>query len=202
MAKKKESSAGRYNVSGEEVAREFDISLPELDELIKTRGPDGIRKLNEMYGGLNGLEQKLKTNLITDLSSDEADLRLRTAAFGRNEIPSKSPKNFIHFMFDALKDHTRIILIILSIISLVLSFYPSSKETFEAEINLNSTVYLIPIKHIVVGDICQIKNDDLLPVDGLVVQSHDLKVNESSLNGESDLIEKHESRDPFLLSGK
>ena len=66
----------------------------------------------------------------------------------------------------------------------------------------DSTVRLIPIKDIVVGDICQIKNGDLLPVDGLVVQSNDLKVDESSLTGESDLIEKHESRDLFLLSGK
>ncbi|CAF1601855.1 unnamed protein product, partial [Didymodactylos carnosus] len=42
---------------------------------------------------------------------------------------------------------------------------------------------------------------DLLPADGIVVQSNDLKVDESSLTGESDLIKKHESKDPFLLSG-
>ena len=59
----------------------------------------------------------------------------------------------------------------------------------------------IPIKEIVVGDICQIKYGDLLPADGVVVQSNDLKVDESSLTGESDLIKKHESKDPFLLSG-
>lgn len=59
----------------------------------------------------------------------------------------------------------------------------------------------IPIKEIVVGDICQIKYGDLLPADGVVVQSNDLKIDESSLTGESDLIKKHENRDPFLLSG-
>jgi Ca2+ transporting ATPase len=62
-------------------------------------------------------------------------------------------------------------------------------------------VQQIPIKDIVVGDICQIKYGDLLPADGVVVQSNDLKVDESSLTGESDLIKKHESKDPFLLSG-
>ena len=41
-----------------------------------------------------------------------------------------------------------------------------------------------------------------LPADGVVVQSNDLKVDESSLTGESDLIKKHEAKDPFLLSGK
>ncbi len=65
----------------------------------------------------------------------------------------------------------------------------------------NNIVKQIPIKDIVVGDICQVKYGDLLPADGVVVQSNDLKVDESSLTGESDLIKKHESKDPFLLSG-
>lgn len=59
----------------------------------------------------------------------------------------------------------------------------------------------LAIREIVVGDICVVKYGDLLPADGVVVQSNDLKVDESSLTGESDLIKKHESKDPFLLSG-
>lgn len=34
----------------------------------------------------------------------------------------------------------------------------------------------IPISEIVVGDICQIKYGDLLPADGILLQSNDLKV--------------------------
>lgn len=34
----------------------------------------------------------------------------------------------------------------------------------------------VPISDIVVGDICQIKYGDLLPADGLLLQSNDLKV--------------------------
>ncbi|KAI0981353.1 hypothetical protein GJ496_004465 [Pomphorhynchus laevis] len=41
---------------------------------------------------------------------------------------------------------------------------------------------------------------DLIPADGLILQSNDLKVDESSLTGESDLIKKGEYN-PFLLSG-
>ena len=74
-----------------------------------------------------------------------------------------------------------------------------SDQTFNV-IRSNS-VKQIPIKEIVVGDICQFKYGDLLPADGVVVQSNDLKVDESSLTGESDLIKKNESKDPFLLSG-
>ncbi|KAJ7391328.1 ATPase, Ca transporting, plasma membrane [Desmophyllum pertusum] len=53
---------------------------------------------------------------------------------------------------------------------------------------------------IVVGDLCQVKYGDLLPADGVVVQCNDLKVDESSLTGESDLVKKGE-KDPLLLAG-
>ena len=43
---------------------------------------------------------------------------------------------------------------------------------------------------------------DLLPADGIVIQSNDLKVDESSLTGESDHVKKGEATDPMLLSGK
>ncbi|GIY56470.1 plasma membrane calcium-transporting ATPase 3 [Caerostris darwini] len=59
----------------------------------------------------------------------------------------------------------------------------------------------IPVSDIVVGDICQVKYGDLLPADGLLIQSNDLKVDESSLTGESDHVKKGESMDPVLLSG-
>ena len=42
---------------------------------------------------------------------------------------------------------------------------------------------------------------DLLPADGIVIQSNDLKVDESSLTGESDHIKKNAQTDPTLLSG-
>ncbi|XP_059142779.1 plasma membrane calcium-transporting ATPase 2-like isoform X3 [Physella acuta] len=59
----------------------------------------------------------------------------------------------------------------------------------------------IPVGSLVVGDICQVKYGDLLPADGIIIQSNDLKVDESSLTGESDHVKKGENRDPMLLSG-
>ena len=43
---------------------------------------------------------------------------------------------------------------------------------------------------------------DLLPADGIIIQSNDLKVDESSLTGESDHVKKGEHLDPMLLSGE
>ncbi|XP_011298574.1 plasma membrane calcium-transporting ATPase 2 isoform X2 [Fopius arisanus] len=59
----------------------------------------------------------------------------------------------------------------------------------------------ISVSDIVVGDICQIKYGDLLPADGVLIQSNDLKVDESSLTGESDHVKKGEAFDPMVLSG-
>ncbi|VDK22292.1 unnamed protein product [Taenia asiatica] len=57
------------------------------------------------------------------------------------------------------------------------------------------------VGEIVVGDICLIKYGDLLPADGVIIQSNDLKVDESSLTGEADHVKKGEQIDPMLLSG-
>ncbi|XP_040851123.1 plasma membrane calcium-transporting ATPase 2 isoform X1 [Ochotona curzoniae] len=62
-------------------------------------------------------------------------------------------------------------------------------------------VVQIPVAEIVVGDIAQIKYGDLLPADGLFIQGNDLKIDESSLTGESDQVRKSVDKDPMLLSG-
>uniref|UniRef100_A0A8C5JHD0 ATPase plasma membrane Ca2+ transporting 4 n=1 Tax=Junco hyemalis TaxID=40217 RepID=A0A8C5JHD0_JUNHY len=42
---------------------------------------------------------------------------------------------------------------------------------------------------------------DLLPADGILIQGNDLKIDESSLTGESDQVKKSMDKDPMLLSG-
>ncbi|CAI5448891.1 unnamed protein product [Caenorhabditis angaria] len=59
----------------------------------------------------------------------------------------------------------------------------------------------VPVSDLVVGDIARVKYGDLLPADGFLIQSNDLKIDESSLTGESDHIKKSVESDPVLLSG-
>ncbi|KAF8370858.1 hypothetical protein PRIPAC_77287, partial [Pristionchus pacificus] len=59
----------------------------------------------------------------------------------------------------------------------------------------------VVVNELVVGDIGRVKYGDLLPADGILIQSNDLKIDESSLTGESDLIRKSSDADPMLLSG-
>ncbi|XP_019677578.1 plasma membrane calcium-transporting ATPase 4 isoform X4 [Felis catus] len=65
----------------------------------------------------------------------------------------------------------------------------------------NGHIIQLPVAEIVVGDIAQIKYGDLLPADGILIQGNDLKIDESSLTGESDHVKKSVERDPMLLSG-
>ncbi|KAI6183818.1 Calcium ATPase [Aphelenchoides bicaudatus] len=57
------------------------------------------------------------------------------------------------------------------------------------------------IHDLVVGDILLIKYGNSVPADGILVQGNELKVDESSLTGECDLIKKSIEADVVLLSG-
>lgn len=49
---------------------------------------------------------------------------------------------------------------------------------------------------------CPVSAGDLLPADGILMQGNDLKIDESSLTGESDHVRKSVEKDPILLSGE
>lgn len=59
----------------------------------------------------------------------------------------------------------------------------------------------IPVSDLVVGDIIRVKYGDLVPADGILLQSNDLKIDESSLTGESDYVTKCVGENPIILSG-
>lgn len=57
------------------------------------------------------------------------------------------------------------------------------------------------IFNIVVGDVVCLKIGDQVPADGLFLNGHSMKIDESSMTGESDLVDINEVEHPFLLSG-
>ncbi|KAI0982624.1 hypothetical protein GJ496_006785 [Pomphorhynchus laevis] len=64
----------------------------------------------------------------------------------------------------------------------------------------DSKLQRIPKIDLVVGDIYLFKYGDLLQADGFLVQGNDVRIDESSLTGESDLIKKNEEN-RTMLSG-
>lgn len=65
MSKKTKSGTDSTALTSIQAERQFGITLKELENLMQTRGSDGVKQLQEVFGGINGLEQKLKTNSIT-----------------------------------------------------------------------------------------------------------------------------------------
>jgi len=94
------------------------------------------------------------------------------------------------------------ILIAVLVVVFVTSFNDWSKERqfrgLQSKIDSDQRISVIrdgqinelPVKEILVGDICQIFYGHLIPADGLVIESNDLKIDESSLTGETNLIKK------------
>ncbi|KAJ7994453.1 hypothetical protein DPEC_G00249420 [Dallia pectoralis] len=250
----------RNSVSGNHEG-DFRVSVMELRGLMELRGSEAVVKVQEDYGDMVGLCQRLKTSPTEGLSGDLTDLEKRKEVFGQNLIPPKKPKTFLELIWEALQDVTLIILEVAALISLGLSFYQppggdtgdscgaaagGAEDEGEAEsgwiegaaillsvacvvlvtafndwskekqfrglqsrieqeqkfqVIRGAQVIQLPVADIVVGDIAQIKYGDLLPADGVLIQGNDLKIDESSLTGESDHVKKTADRDPMLLSG-
>lgn len=66
-------------------------------------------------------------SLLTGLSGNQSNLELRKQKYGSNVIPPKPPKSFLELVWEALQDTTLIILIVAAVISLGLSFVPSTQ---------------------------------------------------------------------------
>lgn len=98
----------------------FGYEVKTLQDLMENRGMEGVRRLNDEFGGLEELAHGLKTNLTEGLSGDEADLSYRRELFGSNMIPAKQSKSFLELVWEALHDFTLIVLIVAAVISLIL----------------------------------------------------------------------------------
>jgi len=59
----------------------------------------------------------------------------------------------------------------------------------------------VSIYDVVVGDIAYLKIGDQVPADGVFLEGYSLKVDESSMTGESDHVNVNAETNPFLLSG-
>ncbi|ORX92128.1 PMCA-type calcium-translocating P-type ATPase [Basidiobolus meristosporus CBS 931.73] len=59
----------------------------------------------------------------------------------------------------------------------------------------------ISVFDIQVGEILLVEPGDIVPVDGIYIDGHNLVCDESSATGESDPLKKNSEKDPFVLSG-
>eukprot|EP00834_Sanchytrium_tribonematis_P003610 NODE_145_length_15762_cov_0.655238.p2 type:complete len:910 gc:universal NODE_145_length_15762_cov_0.655238:6165-3436(-) len=77
----------------------------------------------------------------------------------------------------------------------------AKKEDRQVKVYRNGKTKIISSKEAVVGDIVEMEPGDLILVDGIFLSGYNLKCDESTTTGESDLIEKKQGSDVFMISG-
>ncbi|MBQ8930902.1 MAG: HAD-IC family P-type ATPase, partial [Ruminiclostridium sp.] len=152
------------------------------------------------------------------LSSAKAEENL--AKYGENKISEGKRKGVLQVFFEQFMDLLVIILIISALISvftgelastiviisvIIMNAILGTVQHFKAEKSLEAlksmssptakvlrdgNVYALPATSITIGDVVMVEQGDIIPADGRVISSSSLQVNESSLTGESNSIDK------------
>ncbi|WP_281419355.1 cation-translocating P-type ATPase [Clostridium psychrophilum] len=175
---------------------------------------------------INEVLAELETDPITGLSQKEAELKKEK--FGLNELASKKPKTLIAMFFAQLNDILIYILIVAAVISALLGetsdaiiiaivivinatvgIIQESKaekaldalkklSTPKAVVRRNGELKEIPSKEVVPGDIIIIDAGRYVPCDLRLLETANLKIEESTLTGESVPVDKDAS---LVLNG-
>ena len=154
----------------------------------------------------------------TGLSSFDASKRLRD--YGPNELQKKKQKSLLKIFLEQIISPLEIVLIIATILSFFIGEYVDAfimiliilvdviigtveeKKALKSSEMLMSMIeqetlvlrdgkeYLIDSKELVVGDIVLLESGSRITIDGRVIESSNLEVDESSLTGESIEVNK------------
>ena len=168
---------------------------------------------------VDDISKELDSNLTSGLSTVEAKKRLEK--YGENKLKSSTQKSILQLFFSQINDVMIYILIIAAIISAFMKEYSDSViilivilinavigvvQEFKAEKSLEAlkklstpkaivkrdgTVQEIPSEEVVPGDIVILDAGRYLPADLRLIESANLKVDESAFTGESVPAEKN-----------
>ncbi|WP_291575832.1 cation-translocating P-type ATPase [Clostridium sp. UBA4548] len=166
------------------------------------------------------IDQVLKTVGVTSLGLSKEEVNKRREQYGYNELTEGKKKTALEVFLEQFKDFLVIILIAAAVISAFLGKFESTAvilvvviinailgtvQHMKAEQSLSSLKALsspnakvlrngekleIPSREILVGDIMYLDAGDYISADGRIIESFSLQVNESSLTGESEGVNK------------
>lgn len=161
---------------------------------------------------------------VTKNGLSDSQVKSTFDVYGYNELTEKKKKSTLAVFFEQFQDLLVGILIIAGIISMVTGNIESTIVIFvviilnailgtvqhvKAEQSLNSLKALsspsakvirngtkveIPSKEVLPGDILVLEAGDLVVADGRIIENYSLQVNESSLTGESESVNKFEEK--------
>ncbi|KAI0007686.1 calcium-translocating P-type ATPase [Xylariaceae sp. FL0662B] len=222
----------RSSITLEQVVRRTYDKLPESSDLTSTSRSNKFVDRTRVYGK-NILPPKKPTplwKLMWNAYNDKVIILLSVAAvislalglyetFGVVQEPGSPPS------VDWVEGVAIIIAIL--IVTLVGSLNDwqkerafvrlnAKKEDREIKVVRSGKSHMLNVHEILVGDVLHLEPGDLIPVDGIYIDGHDLKCDESSATGESDAIKKTPGEqvmallesganpkglDPFIISG-
>lgn len=162
--------------------------------------------------------KELSVNPETGITTEEALKRLER--YGYNELREKEKETLLQKIINQMKDFLIIILIVASIVSAFMGETVDAiviiaiviinaalgviqegkaEKALEAlkkmsapnaRVLRDGKVETIPARELVPGDVLQIETGDILPADIRIIQASNLKIEESSLTGESVPVDK------------
>ncbi|KAJ0254774.1 putative calcium-transporting ATPase 13 [Hirschfeldia incana] len=96
--------------------KDFKIDQETLNDLVKNKNQEKLQS----FGGPNGLVSALKTNTRLGINEEADEIQRRRSTFGSNTYTRPPSKSLVHFVIEAFKDLT--ILILLGCATLSLGF--------------------------------------------------------------------------------
>ncbi|KAI8015116.1 Calcium-transporting ATPase 8, plasma membrane-type [Camellia lanceoleosa] len=224
MTKPPTTSAGDYGIDQERLAsvtRDHDFSALEqyggvkgLADVLKTnveKGIDGddvdLLKRTNAFGSNTYPRKKGRSfwSFVWDACRDTTLIILIIAAAASLGLGIKSEG-----LKEGWYDGGSIALaVIIVIVVTAISDYKQSlqfqnlndeKKNIHLEVIRGGRRLEVSIFDLVVGDVVPLKIGDQVPADGIFISGHSLAIDESSMTGESKIVQKG-SKDPFLMSG-
>ncbi|XP_021815879.1 calcium-transporting ATPase 8, plasma membrane-type-like isoform X2 [Prunus avium] len=129
---------------------DFGIGREELVALTKNDDVGGL----EQYGGIQGLECLLKTNLEDGINGEDADVVKRKSFFGANTYPAEKSKSFLTCLWEAChQDISLIIFIVVAVASSVMGLV--TKGTRFGYWEEGGNVAVVVMVNIIVKAICK-----------------------------------------------
>ena len=165
-------------------------------------------------------EEVLKEFNVSSKGLSDKQLKENLEKYGLNQLTEKKKQTVLEVFLSQFKDLLVLILIVAAIISaatgnlestlvifavIILNAILGTVQHFKAEQSLDSLKALsspsakvyrngvkveIPSKEIVPGDILILEAGDMISADGRIIENYSLQVNESSLTGESESVNK------------
>jgi hypothetical protein len=108
----------------------WELTSEDLSKAVENRDKDGTSPI-VAWGGLEGVAEKLGSDLTEGLSKLECTSGKRIEHFGVNKLPQRPPKTFSELFFAALQDKTLIILMVSAAVSIYLGVYVEQKRYAE-----------------------------------------------------------------------